>query len=177
MLERAEAITFKGNPLTLVGQELPVGAAAPDFTLIGNDLAEVKLSDYRGKVCVICSVPSLDTGVCDVEMRRFNEEAEQLGAEVMVLTVSMDLPFAQARWCGALKVKRVVTLSDYRGASFGQAYGVLIKELYLLARCVWVVDQDGVIQYTQLVPEVTAEPNYEAALRAAQELKKKVQTG
>ena len=174
MIERAEVITFKGDPLTLVGAELKVGEAAPDFGLIGNDLSEVKLSDYRGKVCVICSVPSLDTGVCDVEMRRFNKEAEQLGADVMVLTVSMDLPFAQARWCGALKVARVVTLSDYRGATFGQRYGVLIKELYLLARCVWVVDQEGVIQYVQLVPEVTAEPNYEAALRAAKELKGKV---
>ncbi len=177
MLERAEAITFKGDPLTLLGAELQVGESAPEFTLIGNDLSEVKLSDYRGKVCVICSAPSLDTGVCDVEMRRFNKEAELLGAEVMVLTVSMDLPFAQARWCGTLKVARVVTLSDYRGATFGQGYGVLIKELYLLARCVWVVDQKGVIRYVQLVPEVTAEPNYEAALKVAKELKEKVKTG
>ena len=177
MIERAKAVTFKGNPVTLVGAELKVGAAAPDFTLIGKDLSEVNLSDFRGKVCLICSVPSLDTGVCDVEMRRFNQEAEQLGAEVMVLTVSMDLPFAQARWCGGLKVKRVVTLSDYRGATFGKAYGVLIKELYLLARCVWVVDRKGVIQYAELVPEVTEEPNYAAALKTAQGLKEKVKTG
>ncbi|MCP4709151.1 MAG: thiol peroxidase [Planctomycetes bacterium] len=177
MTERAEAITFKGDPMTLVGDELQVGEAAPDFSLIGNDLTEVKLSDYRGKVCIICSVPSLDTGVCDVEMRRFNQEAEHLGAEVVVLTVSMDLPFAQARWCGALKVKRILTLSDYRGVTFGQTYGVLIKELHLLARCVWIVDQDGVIQYIQLVPEVTAEPNYEAALKMTKQLKEKVKTG
>ncbi len=172
MVERESAVIFKGEPLTLVGAELKEGQAAPDFVLAGNDLSEVKLSDYEGKIKVICSVPSLDTGVCDVEMRRFNEEAALLGSEVVILTVSMDLPFAQARWCGALKVARVVTLSDYKEGVFGRAYGVLIKELHLLARCVWVVDQEGEIRYAQLVREVTQEPDYQAALGAVKELNK-----
>ena len=172
MWERENALTFKGEPLTLLGDELEVGNTAPDSVLLGNDLKEVKLADYRGKICVICTVPSLDTGVCDVQTRRFNEEAARLGSEVVILTVSMDLPFAQERWCGGLKVPRVVTLSDHRNGSFGFAYGLLIKELRLLARCVMVVDQKGVIQYMQLVRVLTQEPNYEAALRAVKKLKK-----
>jgi thiol peroxidase len=164
MTERAGAITFKGNPLTLLGNELKPGHAAPDCELLGNDLSPVKLSSYRGKVCILSSVPSLDTPVCDMETRRFNEAAGNLGDDVSILTISMDLPFAQARWCGAAGVDKVITLSDHRDAAFGKAYGVLIKELRLLARNLFVVDTEGTIQYVQLVKEMTEEPDYEAVL-------------
>jgi len=163
-------VTMKGKPVTLIGPELKVGQAVPDCELVANDLSPVKLSLFRGKVCVIASVPSLDTSVCDKETRRFNEEAQQLGDDVVVLTVSMDLPFAQKRWCGAAGVKNVQTLSDYREASFGKAYGILIKELRLLARVIFVVDKEGFIRYIQIVKEVSNEPDYEAALKAAREL-------
>jgi len=170
MKERAGAITFKGNPLTLMGNDLKVGDAAPDCVLLGNDLSPVRLSSYRGKVCILSAVPSLDTPVCDMETRRFNQEAASLGDDVAILTISMDLPFAQARWCGAAGVDKVVTLSDHRDAAFGQAYGVLIKELRLLARAIFVVDREGVIQYVQLVKEMTEEPDYESVLAAAKKL-------
>lgn len=170
MKERAGLITMMGGPLTLMGQELKVGDMAPDIEILNNDLAPVKLSSYKGKIVVLCSVPSLDTPVCDMETRRFNEEAAGLGDEVVVLTVSMDLPFAQKRWCGAAGVERVTTLSDHRDAAFGSAYGVLIKELRLLARAVFVVDREGVLQYIQLVKEVTKEPDYQAVLEAVNKL-------
>ena len=170
MQERTGVITFKGNPLTLVGTELKVGDKAPDVTVLGNDLSPVRLSAYRGKVCVISVVPSLDTPVCDMQTRKFNEAAGGLGDNVAVLTLSMDLPFAQARWCGAAGIDKVVTLSDHRNAAFGEATGLLIKELRLLARAVFVVDQNGVIQYLQLVQEVTEEPDYKAALEAVKQL-------
>ncbi len=166
MKERAGMITMKGNPLTLIGDELKVGDAAPDVEMLDNDLSSVKLSSFIGKVCVISSVPSLDTPVCDMETRRFNEEAGKLGADVAILTISMDLPFAQKRWCGAAGVDRLTTLSDHRDAAFGKAYGVLIKELRLLARAVFVVDREGSIQYIQLVKELTEEPDYEPVLDA-----------
>jgi thiol peroxidase len=170
MQERTGVITFKGNPLTLVGNELKVGDKAPDVTALGNDLSPVRLSAYRGKVCVVSVVPSLDTPVCDMQTRKFNEAAGGLGDNVAILTLSMDLPFAQARWCGAAGIDKVVTLSDHRNAAFGEATGLLIKELRLLARAVFVVDQKGVIQYLQLVKEVTEEPDYKAALDAAKKL-------
>ena len=170
MKERESIVTMKGKALTLLGPELKAGDAAPDFEVVGNDLSAVKLSDYAGKVCVISSVPSLDTPVCDVETRRFNEEAGKLGGDVVVLTISMDLPFAQKRWCGAAGVENVVTLSDYKDASFGKAYGVLIKDLRLLARAVFVVDGGGVIRYVQIVPEIAEEPDYEAVLEAVKAL-------
>lgn len=170
MQEREGVITFKGNPLTLVGTELKVGDKAPDVTVLGNDLSPVRLSSYRGKVCVISVVPSLDTPVCDMQTRKFNEAAGNLGDNVVVLTLSMDLPFAQARWCGAAGIDKVITLSDHRAAAFGEASGLLIKELRLLARAVFVVDQEGVIRYRQLVKEVTTEPDYKAALEAAKKL-------
>lgn len=166
MVERSGDVTMKGNPLTLVGPALNVGDKAPDFVVLNNDLAPVSLSAYSGKVCIISSVPSLDTPVCDMETRRFNQEAGNLGRDVVVLTISMDLPFAQKRWCGAAGVDKVVTLSDHRDASFGSAYGVLIKELRLLARSVFVVDKKGVIRYIQVVGELTQEPDYEAVLKA-----------
>jgi thiol peroxidase len=162
---------MKGNPLTLVGKPVTVGEAAPDFTAVANDLSEVKLSKYRGKTVLIAAVPSLDTSVCSLETRRFNEEAAALGDDVVILTISMDLPFAQKRWCGAEGITRVVTLSDHRDASFGLSYGVLIKELRLLARSVFVVAPDGRIVYTELVKEVSKEPDYAAALAAVKALR------
>lgn len=163
-------VTFQGNPLTLVGKQLKVGDAAPEAELLANDLSPVKLSSFRGKVSVILAVPSLDTPVCDMETRKFNEQAASLGDDVVVLAVSADLPFAQARWCGASGVKGVATLSDHKTTDFGNAYGVLIKELRLLTRAVFVVDKDGSIRYIEIVKEITNEPNYEAALKAAGEL-------
>jgi len=151
MQERAGLVTMKGNPITLLGPELKVGDKAPDFVGIDNNLTPVSFDSFRGKVCILSSVPSLDTPVCDMETRRFNDEAGRLGGKVEILTISMDLPFAQKRWCGAAGVDRVQTLSDHRDAAFGQAYGVLIKELRLLARAVFVVDEEGIIRYTELV--------------------------
>jgi len=171
MGERTGLVTMKGSPLTLVGNAMKVGQKAPDAKLVANDLSAVDLSSLcRGKVCIVTSVPSLDTPVCDLETRRFNEEAGKLGDDVIILAISMDLPFAQKRWCGAAGVKNVRTLSDHREAAFGKAYGVLIKELRLLARAVFVSDKQGVIRYVELVKELGSEPNYEAALKAAKEL-------
>lgn len=166
MAERPGAVTMKGTPLTLVGPAISVGEAAPDFETLNNDLQPVRLSQFKGKTVILSSVPSLDTPVCDMETRRFNQEAEKLGDDVVVLTISMDLPFAQKRWCGAAGVTRVLTLSDHRNASFGQTYGVLIKELRLLARAVFVVGKDGTIKHAQLVKELTEEPDYAAVLNA-----------
>ena len=170
MEERSAAVTMHGNPLTLVGRELSVGDQAPDLDLLDNDLNAVKLSSFRGKVCVISTVPSLDTPVCDMETRRFNEEAAKLGDDVAILTVSMDLPFAQKRWCGAAGVERVTTLSDHRDAAFGTAFGVLIKELRLLGRSIFVLDRDGTIQYIQNVKELSEEPDYDAVIEAARKI-------
>ena len=162
--------TFQGKALTLVGPQIGVGDEAPDVTLLANDLSEVKLSDYAGKVVVLVSVPSLDTPVCDIETRRFNTEAAGLGENVVVLAISMDLPFAQARWCAAAGVDRVAALSDHRAAAFGEAYGVLIRELRLLARAVFVVDADGKVAYIQRVREIADEPDYEDVLRAVRRI-------
>jgi thiol peroxidase len=170
MEEHAGKITMRGNPLTLVGKELKVGDQAPDFRVLDNNLSPIQLSSYRGKICVISSVPSLDTPVCDMETRRFNDEAGKLGSDVVILTISMDLPFAQKRWCGAAGVDKVTTLSDHIDASFGEAFGVLIKELRLLARAVFVVDREGIVQYIQLVKEVADEPDYDAVLDAVGKL-------
>ena len=164
--ERKAAITFKGNPLTLIGSELKPGSQAPDFKLLANDLSEVTLASFKGKTLVISVVPSLDTPVCDQQTRRFNQEAEKFPGGVLVLTVSMDLPFAQGRWCGAAGAKNVKTLSDHREASFGKAYGVLIKELRLLSRAIFIVGADEKIQYVEYVKEVTQHPDYEKALHA-----------
>ena len=170
MAERKGVITFKGAPLTLAGTEVRVGDRAPDFTALDVGLAPVSLSAFRGKTVVIASVPSLDTPVCDLQGRRFNEEAGRLGAGVQVLTLSMDLPFAQKRWCGAAGAKNLTTLSDHRDAAFGLAYGVLIKELRLLARAVFVVDRQGVIRYIQVVREIATEPDYAAVLDAVRKV-------
>jgi thiol peroxidase len=159
---------MKGNPLTLLGNEVKVGDAAPDATLVANDLSEVKLSSFKGKKVIISVVPSLDTPVCDLQTKRFNQEASKLG-DVVVVTVSKDLPFAQKRWCAAAGATAVKTLSDYRG-NFGEIYGVLIKGLNLLARAIFVVDTTGKVRYVQLVKEVASEPDYEAVLKAVRSL-------
>ena len=170
MQERKGLVTMHGNPIVLLGTEVKEGMTAPDFTCVDNDLAERKLADLKGKIVVISSVPSLDTPVCDMETRRFNKEAEKFGDEVIILTISADLPFAQKRWCGAAGVERVVTLSDHRDTSFGLAYGVLIKGLRLLARAVFVVDRQGMVRFRQLVPEIAQEPDYDAVLEAVRKI-------
>lgn len=170
MEERQNVIKMKGNPLTLVGPEIKVGQAAPDFSVVAKDLSEVKLSNYKGKIVIISVVPSLDTGVCDIQTRKFNEQAGKLSDDIVILTISMDLPFAQARWCGAAGVDKVVTLSDYQKADFGTKYGLLIKGLRLLARSVMVIDKSGAVKYLQIVPEVTTEPDYASAIAAAKSL-------
>ncbi|WP_426452354.1 thiol peroxidase [Paenibacillus sp. S-38] len=162
--------TLKGNPITLVGTQLKAGDKAPDFTVNKNLLETASLADYAGKIKLISVVPSLDTGVCDAQTRRFNEEAAKLGDNVIVLTISVDLPMAQARWCGAAGIDKVVTLSDYKNHSFGQAYGVLIEELRLLMRSIFVIDANDTIQYVEYLGEMTEHPNYEAAIEAVKKL-------
>lgn len=166
-MERAGIITFRGNPLTLLGNPVKTGAPAPDFRVLANDLSPRGLKDYAGKTLVLSVVPSLDTGVCDLQTRRFNNEAAALGQNARILTISCDLPFAQARWCGAAGVTQLETLSDHFDLSFGLAYGVVIKELRLLARSIFVVDKNGVLAYSEVVPEVTHEVDFSAALAAA----------
>jgi len=163
-------ITMNGHAVRVSGAELKEGDKAPDFTLAGNSLEPVKKSDFDGKVLVISCVPSLDTPVCSVETRRFNVEADGLPGDVTVLTVSRDLPFAQARWCAANGVDKVVTASDYRDFGFASDYGVLLEDLGLLARAVFVLDKQGIIKYIQFVPEVTAEPDYDAVLKEVKKL-------
>ena len=164
------AVTFKEKPVTLLGNEVKVGDQAPDFKVLANDMSEVSLADSKGSVRLIAAVPSDDTGVCDAEVRRFNEEASKLD-NVKVLTVSVDLPFAQKRWCAAAGIENVQTLSDHRDLSFGKAYGVAIEELRLLARSVFVIDSSDKVTYVEYVDEVTSHPNYEAAIEAAKAAK------
>lgn len=166
--ERQGAITFKGNPMTLLGPEIKVGDKAPDFTALAAGLAPYSLNDGTGKIRLISVVPSIDTGVCDAQTRRFNEEAAKLD-NAEVLTVSVDLPFAQARWCGAAGIENVKMLSDHRDLSFGQAFGVAIKELRLLARAIFVLDADNTVTYVEYVSEATNHPDYEKAIAAVKE--------
>ncbi len=170
MEERTGITAFKGSPVTLIGPELKIGDRAPDFRVVDTDLSPVTLADYKGKIKIISAVPSLDTPVCDMETRRFNQEAARLPESIAVLTISLDLPFAQKRWCGAAGIDRVKTLSDYQERSFALAYGVLLKELKLLSRSIFVVDGADIIRYIQHVPEITAEPDYDAVLGAAKGL-------
>ena len=164
-------VTMKGRPMTLVGEEIKPGMPAPDFKVTGNDMLPMKFArTFNGKLTVISSVPSLDTPTCDLQTRRFNTEAVALGPDVHIITISMDLPFAQVRWCGAAGVKAVRTFSDYQKAEFGKAWGLLIKDLRLLARAVYIVDKDGIVKYAQLVPEVAQEPDYEEVLTALKAL-------
>ena len=169
MKENGEKVTFAGNPVTLVGEEIKVGQKAPEFTVIGADLNPVKLSDYAGKVVVIAVYPSIDTGVCAAQNHRFNAEADKLG-DAVVLSVSCDLPFAQKRFCGAEGLDNIVTLSDHRDTDFGLKYGFLIKELRLLARGTVILDKDGTVKYVEYVSEITNEPDYDAALKVVKEM-------
>ncbi|MBP2076003.1 thiol peroxidase [Oceanobacillus polygoni] len=162
------AITFNQEPVTLLGNKVKVGDTAPDFTVLSNDLQEVTLDDYNGKVKLIVAVPSIDTGVCSEETIRFNKEADTI-PNVQILTISMDLPFAQGRWCAANGVNQLDTLSDHRNADFGKNYGVLIEELRLLARAIFVVDANNKITYVEYVSEVTNHPDYDKALQAAKD--------
>ncbi|MGO1058819.1 thiol peroxidase [Planococcus sp. FY231025] len=163
-------ITFKNNPVTLPGNEVKVGDQAPNFTALANDLSPVTLEDTSGKVRLISVVPSLDTGVCSDQTKRFSEEAASLGENVEVLTISADLPFAQKRWTEINNVDSITTLSDHRDLSFGQAYGTAMKELRLLARSIFVIDENDKVAYVEYVPEGTDHPNYEKALQAVKEL-------
>ncbi len=164
MKEFSGLVTLNGNPLILLGEEIEIGDKAPDFTVVDNNQQPVKFSSFADKTCILSVIPSLDTPVCDVSTRKFNEEAESLGPDVLVLTLSMDLPFAQARWRKAAGAEAVRTFSDHRDASFGLSYGVLIKDLRLLSRAVFVVDKNGIVKYKEIVGELANEPNYNAIL-------------
>ena len=168
--ERNNIVTFKGNPATLLGPDIKVGDPAPDFRVVDNSLQAVTLASNLGKVQLITVVPSLDTPVCDTMTRKFNAKAAQLPESVVVLTVSVDLPFAQKRWCGNAGIDKIRTVSDYQERSFGLNYGLLLKELKLLARAVFIIDRSGKVAYREIVKEVTAEPDYEAALAAAMKI-------
>lgn len=157
-------VTFSGASLTLEGNQVKVGDVAPDFTVVGNDLSPIKFSETKGKK-ILVAVPSIDTPVCDIEVRKFNQEAAKLN-DVKVFTISMDLPFAQARWCGNAGIENVVTASDYKDREFSKAYGLYIKELGLVSRAVIVVDEDNKVVYTEYLEEITNEPNYEKAIEA-----------
>jgi thiol peroxidase len=170
-MERPGATTMKGRPLTLVGPELKAGQKAPDFDVISDALQPVNLKTTGPNVRIFSVVPSLDTPVCDAQTKRFNEEAAQLPG-VEIYTISMDLPFAQKRWCGAFGVDKVKMLSDHRGGSFGEHYGTLIKDLRIESRAIFVLDKDDTIKHVEYVKEVAEHPNYEAALSAARALAK-----
>lgn len=169
-MSRAGAVTFKGTPMTLVGEEVKVGQPAPDFTVhyFEGGLKTISLADLKGKPTLISVVPSLDTGVCATQTKRFNEKLEALGDKINAVTISLDLPFAMNRFCGAENIKNIRVASDYQNRSFGNAFGVLIDELKLLARSVFVLDSQGKVVYAQVVKEVTEEPDYDAALQALQ---------
>ena len=170
MEKRTGVVTFAGNPIALLGKEVKVGDKAPAFTLLDNGLGEKTLADYAGKVKVISVVPSLDTGVCDAQTRWFNQNISKLGENVVVLTVSVDLPFAQKRWCGVAGIDQVETLSDHRDLSFGENYGFILEGLRLLSRGIVVIDKDDVVRYVEYVPEVTSAVNFEAAEAATKAL-------
>jgi thioredoxin-dependent peroxiredoxin len=170
-MERTGVITMKGKPLTLAGTEIRVGDKAPEFTALTRELAEVRLSDFgKDTVKVVSVTPSLDTPTCDLQLRRFNHEAGLLPHDVVVLNISMDLPFAVARFCATAEIEKARALSDHRDASFGNAYGVLIKELRLLARSIFIIDKDNIVRYTEIVPEQSGPPDYEKALAALQNI-------
>lgn len=163
-------VTFKGNPMTILGNEIKVGDNAPDFTVLGNALNPIKLSDYKGKVVIISVFPSIDTGVCATQNRTFNKEAASLSDDIIIIGVSNDLPFALGRFCGAEGIDKVVTTSDHKDLDFSAKYGFLIQELRLLARGTVVVDKNGIVRHVEYVSEATNEPNYVAAINVAKDL-------
>lgn len=169
MEKRTGIVTMHGNPMTLVGKEIKVGDKAPDFTVAKNDLSPYSLSDAGNKVKIISVVPSLDTGVCELQTIRFNQEAASLD-DVLILTISVDLPFAQSRFCGAHNIDEVITLSDYKDLSFGEAYGFVLEELRLLSRGIVILDKDNTVKYVEYVKEVTDHPNYDKAIEEAKKL-------
>lgn len=169
-MERYGIVKFKGNPLTLVGNELGIGDSAPDFVVLDGDLKEIGLKDFSGKIKIISVTPSLDTPVCDMQARRFNQEAANLPEDVVVLNISMDLPFAISRFCTVAGIDKVKAFSDHRDASFGRAYGVLIKELRLLTRAIFIIDRDNLIRYIEIVPEITNQPDYDRAIKEVRRL-------
>ncbi|MBF0451222.1 MAG: thiol peroxidase [Candidatus Magnetomorum sp.] len=170
MQEQTGIVTLRGTPMTLIGAPLVEKKSPPDVQLLSNDLSPVRLSDYKGNICLISAVPSLDTPICDMQTRRFNQETLQIGGHVRVLTISVDLPFAQKRWCGASGLDHVITLSDHRETAFGIAYGVLMKEVRLLARSIFILDTSGILQYQQIVSEIGSEPDFNAALDALKQI-------
>ena len=172
MKEIKDKLTFKGNPVTLVGNEVKIGETAPDFTVLSPELKEIKLSDYKGKVVVIAVFPSVDTGVCALQLARFNQEAANFGDDVQLLTISVDLPFALKRYCADKGIENALTVSDHKELDFGTKYGFVIKELRLLSRGTVIVDQTGVVKYVEYVSEVGEHPNYEKALEVIKELVK-----
>jgi thiol peroxidase len=169
-MERSGIITMKGKPLTLIGPDIRSGDQAPDFTAIDENLNVVNLGDFAGQTKIISVTPSLDTPVCDLQLRRFNREAASLPRDVVVLNISMDLPFAIKRFCSTAGIDRAKALSDHREASFGTAYGVLIKELRLLARSFFIIDKNNVVRYKEIVAEQSNHPDYEKALKALAEV-------
>lgn len=168
-METTRKVTFKGQPLTLTGRELKAGDSAPDAELTANDWSTVKLSDYAGKVHLLNVVYSLESSICDAQTHKFNEEATKLG-DVVVLTLSADLPVTQKRWCGASGLENVITLSDHKSMGFSDAYGTHIKERRVTSRAVFVVDRQGIVRYVEYVPEIASHPNYDAALNALKQI-------
>lgn len=163
-------ITMGGNPITLIGNEVKVGDKAPNFTALNKDLSPVSLSDFSGKKIILTSFPSIDTGICSMQTIRFNKEASQLGNDVVIITISNDLPFAISRYCATNGIENAVTLSDYRDIEFANNYGMLIKELRLLGRAVFVIDKDGIIRHIEVAKEIKSELNYDAALKVLKEI-------
>ncbi len=169
-MERKGIVTLKGKSVTLIGEEIKVGQEAPDFMVVDKDLNDVTFDKLKGKITLIASVPSLDTPICDLEIKRFNDEAGKISKDVKIVFISMDLPFAQKRFCQEYKIKNVKTFSDYNKADFGGKYGVLIKEIRLLSRAIFVVGADNKVKYADYVKEVAEQPNYDAALDAVKRL-------
>ncbi|HBG93318.1 MAG: lipid hydroperoxide peroxidase [Nitrospirae bacterium GWF2_44_13] len=169
-MERRDVVNAHGNPVTLTGAHLRVGDKAPDFTVLDGNLKEIRLKDFEGKIKVISVTPSLDTPVCDIQARRFNQEAAKFPESVVVLNISMDLPFAISRFCTTAAIDKVKAFSDHRDSSFGTAYGVLIKELRLLARSIFIIDRDDTIRYIEIVPELTEHPDYDMTLKEINKL-------
>lgn len=169
-MDRENIVTVKGNPVTLLGEEIKVGQKAPEFKVLTPDLNEVSIDKFKQKVKLIASVPSLDTPVCDSEIKRFNDEAANVSKKVIVIFVSMDLPFAQKRFCQAYDIKKVKTFSDHKDANFGLNYGVLIKEMRLLSRAIFIIDEENIVRYVEYVKELSSLPDYEAALNALKKI-------
>lgn len=170
MERRTNVITMQGNPMTLLGREIKVGDMAPDFVVLSNTLQPVSFSSERGKVCIISVVPSLDTGICELQTISFNERAAELGEDISIWTLSVDLPFAQSRFCVGKGIDKVKVYSDYKDLSFGNAYGFVIEELRLLARGIVIVDKEGKVAYVEYVKEVASHPDYDKAIEAAKKL-------